>query len=193
MKTAIEFSYEYNEVFLDVGRKIAKGEPPLWLLIGLNHFSGSIGADTKGVRLKETVEQMHRAADVLLTWLPAFRHLGFGLRSPDDVETVLAALPRIKGDLERLGRPSNGRKPNVRRAVCAAVVVEAWRLLHGKAEPRSVPLMEACDEYWRACGGEQIGETDDPGNWRRPIEQASATRGHDWIRSVLLLAVQNST
>jgi len=66
---------EYNPVFVDVAHRIAKGEPPLWLLIGLNHFSRSIGTDASDVRerLKNIVEQMHDAAGVLLKWLPIYR------------------------------------------------------------------------------------------------------------------------
>jgi hypothetical protein len=190
MKTRIEISHEYDPVFVDVGRRIAKGEPPLWLLIGLNHFSGSIGTDASGERKQfgNVVEQMNDAAGVLLKWLPIYQHAGYGFQCPDDVTVVLEALPRIKRDLDLLGDEGLDRPPNVRREVCAAVVVEAWRLLHGKAELRSEKLYEVCGEYWRACGGDPKGETDDLENWRRPVKDGG---NHIWVRAILV-AVQNS-
>jgi hypothetical protein len=191
MKTTIKISREYEPVFLDVARRIAKGDPPQWLLIGLNHFGGSIGSDTSELRdqLKKTVEQMRDAAGVLLRWLPIYQNLGFGIQCPDDVTVVLDALPRIMKDLERLNQERSGRRPNARREICAAVIVEASKLLHGKAEHRSLSLQLACNDYWRACGGEPIGEIEDPENWRRPIKRALVA-DHAWIRSVLQELVQ---
>ena len=184
---------EYKPVFVEVGRRIAKGEPPLWLLIGLTHFSGSIGSDASDLRerFKNIVEQMHDAAGVLLKWLPIYQQPGYGLQCPDDVTVVLDALPRIKKDLERLNRQGLGRPPNVRREICAAVVVEAWRLIRGKAEPRSGETEQACKDYWQTCGGGPTGKIDDRENWRRTIKDALTT-DHQWIRKILL-AVQNST
>jgi hypothetical protein len=191
MKTTIEVSHEYNAAFVEVARKIARGEPPIWLLIGLNHFgTPEDGRELKPGEFKPVVEQMQQAATTLLRWLPIYQHLPFGIQCPDDVTVVLDALPRIIKDLERLNRRRTGRNRIITREICAAVVVEAWRMIHGKAGPRSEGVQEACKEYWRACGGEEIGETDDIENWRRPLELAIA-HDHAWVRSVLE-AVQNS-
>jgi hypothetical protein len=57
------------------------------------------------------------------------------------------------------------------------------------SKPCSAKLEEACNAYWRACGGEPIGETEDIENWRRPAEQA-VEHHHAWIRDALL-AEQN--
>jgi len=103
---------------------------------------------------------------------------------------MLYALPLVKKDLDRLAKKRIGRRPEVQREICAAVAVEAWKLLHGKAKPRSDEFLEACRDYWRACGGKQIGEWDLLENWRRPVERALATN-HLWIKDVLL-AVQNA-
>jgi hypothetical protein len=202
MKTRVEL--EYNPVFVDVGRRIAKGEPPLWLLIGLNHFSGQrkqkkvvrggIGIDLtdEDHRFFETqISRMRDAADTLMKWLPIWKHAGYGIQCPKEVAVVLDALPRIKKDLDGLDRKQMGRRPKVQREICAAVVVEAWKIIHGRAEPRSLKLQEACKEYWLACGGQPISEENDPENWRRPVEQALAT-DHLWVREILE-AVQNST
>lgn len=199
--TITRVGVDYNPVFVEVARRIAKGEPPLWLLIGLTHFGEGIGTDTSDVRkqLKNIVEQMHDAAGVLLKWLPLYQQPQYGLKCPDDVTVVLDALPRIREDLERVNKQGLGRPPNVRREICAAVAVEAWRLLRGKAELRSEELYEVCSEYWRACGGGEIGETDDIENWRRPVKVGSDLI---WVRDVLsaiaaqmaaVAAVQNST
>src|SRR5262245_57432741 len=98
MKTQIYISHEYNAVFEDVGRKIARGDPPLWLLVGLNHFSetfigGNRRTSAEVKRLRDIIERMDDAAGLLLKWLPAYEHMGLGLRCPDDVRVVLARLP----------------------------------------------------------------------------------------------------
>ena len=67
-------------------------------------------------------------------------------------------------------------------SICAEVIVEAWKLIHGKAEPRSEKVYEACEEYWQACGG----PASDLNNWRRHVEKASAKNANPWIREVLI-------
>jgi hypothetical protein len=115
-------------------------------------------------------------------------NLPYGIEYPEDVAVVLDALPRIKKDLDRLDQKQIGRRPDAQREICAAVIVEAWKIIHGRAKPRSLKLEQVCSDYWRACGGEQIGGWDDPENWRRPIKRALET-DHSWI-SLVLLAVQ---
>jgi hypothetical protein len=177
--------------FAHVARIIAKGEPPEWLVLGLEHLSGLVRADLLTSKeyheFAKIIEQMHDAADRLLKWLPAFSALSLnGLRCPDDVIIALDVLPRIKRDLARLmrrPRRGGGPAPNIARKFCAAVVVEAWGIIHGKAEPHNPHLWEACDEYWRACGRETRGR--DFENWRRDVEEA-ADDNREIIRRVLL-------
>jgi hypothetical protein len=185
MKTKVAISHEYNADFIGVGRRIAKGDPPPWLLIGLDQLSTGI-AD-KGEDMAGIIERMDDAAEVLLKFLPAFERLPAGLQCPSDVALVLYGLPKIRKDLARLRQSKQGRRPVVGREICAAVIVEAWKIIHGKAEPRSLQLQQACDDYWRACGGAPIGDVE---NWRRSVERALAT-DHSWVRSILL-AVQNA-
>jgi hypothetical protein len=198
----ITFKPQYNTDFVKVARRIAKDEPPLWLLVGLTHFSADIGNDTSEHTqfAKEIIGQMSDAATVLLRWLPVFGSGAYGVQCPEHVRAVLALLPRIKAHLDWLSKPHIGRPKDERRDVCAAVVVEAWQLLHGKVQRRSEELYEVCNDYWRACGGEEIGETGDLLNWRRAVK---ATENAEWVRSGLLAmkaipeldrpAVQNST
>jgi hypothetical protein len=179
--------------FASVAAIIAKGAPPEWLASGLEHFSGFVGAaqttSDERKRFEKILGEMHDAADLLIKWLPAFKALPVG---PDDVAIALDVLPRIKDRLARAALRASrkgGKDPNVHRQVCAAVVVEAWRHIHGKPEPHSPRLWEACNEYWRACGGEYRGA--DVDTWRRDAEHA-AIGNHVWIRKILsALAVRN--
>ncbi len=105
---------------------------------------------------------MYDAADVLIKWLPAFEHTILGLEF-NDAAIALDVLPRIKMVLAKLMKSSSrrggGARPNVLRKNCARVVIEASRLIHGEeAKPRSLEPLEACNEYWQACGRECRGE-----------------------------------
>jgi hypothetical protein len=186
MKMSVELLRNPNPAFAGIATIIAKGNPPEWLVRGLEHFSACDELSRTTPEHQKTFHQMQEAADTLLRWLPIFRHLPFGLGCPDDVTLVLDALPRIKTQLDRLVEKPVGRPPDARRKVCAGVIVESWRLIHGKAEPYSLQLQQACKEYWQACGGEEIGETDDLENWRRHALAAD----NPWIREILL-GVQN--
>jgi hypothetical protein len=192
MKTEILLQRNPNRKFADVARSIAKGDPPKWLILGLTQFSGGIGSKVSDEdrRLFETqIKRMHGGADTLIKWLPIWGNLPYGIQYPEDVAVVLDALPRIKKDLDRLGRKQIGRTPDTQREICAAVVLEAWKIIHSRPEPRSRHLLEACRDYWRACGGEQIGDWDEPENWRRTVKRALET-DHSWI-NLVLLAAQN--
>jgi hypothetical protein len=175
-----------NHKFDDVARTIAKGRPPKWLTVGLEHFSDGIGVDTSDVPFHSIIERMQDAVHVLMTWLPAFGQLPYGMKCPKHVAVALAALPQIKRDLDRASRKPIGRPPDAQRLVCAAVVVKAWKIIHGRPEPRSDKLLQACSDYWRACGGEQIGGSDLLENWRRPVEQVLKA-DYSWVERVLLV------
>ena len=189
--------------FPDVARIITKGAPPPdWIADGLWHFSGIVEPYKQGARTVSRddfchiIEEMHEAAKTLARYLPAFQHAERHLPSfqcPDEVRTVLTGLPKIIADLERLkGGPRKGRRPDARRKFCAEVIVEIWKLVHGRAEPRSQHLQEACNEYWQACGNAEIGATGDLENWRRAAERAAAADdNNDFVRSILI-AVQNA-
>jgi hypothetical protein len=65
------------------------------------------------------------------------------------------------------------KKPG--RVVCALIVIEAWAWAHGKAPhgAHSPKALEACEDFWRACGGPPIGRGD-PDNWREAFKAALA-------------------
>jgi hypothetical protein len=126
---------------------------------------------------------MQDAAAKLIKFLPLFTRLQLG-RCPPDVAAALAVLPKIKKRLAHaiLPRRRGGQNPNVERKVCAAVVVEAWRMARGKPEPESPSLWIACNEYWRACGREYRGS--DVDTWKRDAKAAVADN-NEWIREKL--------
>jgi len=174
MKFDIELITEPNPAFAGIAGKIANGDPPEWLMRALEHFSRDICADIKpDPRVDKAIKEMRDATKTLLKYLPTYGYLGQGWQCPDEVLVVLGLLPKLKAELDKLSRPRPvGKQRDARRYLCAAVIVHAWELARGKAEPHSVALQEACKDYWRACGNKEIGKTDDIENWRRPVERA---------------------
>jgi hypothetical protein len=188
--------------FIGVAHFIAN-PPPEWLPIALAHFAVWLGPDFgKGMELSDIVEPLQRATKDMERLLPYFEAMPFERKCPPAVKAILAALPELNAELEKLSHRRVGRKLEGGREICAAVVVEAWRLIHGKPGRRSDRLYGACKEYWRICGGDEIGATDDIENWRRSVERA-IDEDHGWIRNRLIgissarwklaeLVVQNS-
>jgi hypothetical protein len=176
--------------FADVARSIAD-PPPEWLAMGLEQFAEFIGADQltsdDGKETRAVLQRMHDAADLLMKYLPALVFTPAGIGPREDVTAALGALPGIKKDIARAldtRRVGGGPKPNIQRQFCAAVVVEAAKLMHGKMPPKETLIANACNEYWQACGGEYRGD-DYAGAWRRDIEQA-VSDNQEWIRRVLI-------
>jgi hypothetical protein len=178
--------------FTDVAALIAKGPPPEWLVLGLDYF-GNFVRDKPFSRAerKQTqtiIKRMYDSALYLRKNLLLFRYLVPGqTAAPKDVALALVVLPRIEKllamSMDALKPPSGGGKePNQPRKQCAAVVVEAWRVVHGKPEPESDKLWTACNDYWRACGGEYRGS--DVDTWRQDCRDAVANN-HEWIRQTL--------
>jgi hypothetical protein len=192
MKTSVELQRNPNPAFAKVAALIAKGPAPEWLVLGLEHFSGFLGLDPltsdQVKRFQKIFGQMDYSAGYLIKWLPMFASsmpVMAGIQCPDDVAIALDVLPRIKKVLARAAKPSTrkgGQRPNMQRIICAKVVVGEWRLIHGKPEPRSVEVYDACNKYWQACGGEYRGE--DIENWRRDVEEA-ADADDIYIRTIL--------
>jgi hypothetical protein len=123
---------------------------------------------------------MADATNTLLRLLPRLNASPIG--RPSSVPALLNGLQDLKRDLDRITRVRR-RPPYVRRMICAAVVIEARKLLH--REPCSTEVMQVCADYWVACGGKEIGEDNDPNNWRRNIDRAKEGKAGNWIRQVL--------
>lgn len=153
-----------------VARSIADPAPE-WLPIALAHFGQWIGGDN--ARMFDILDQLLRATEVMERCLPAFTHMALNVRCPEPVRMVLSGLPGLKAELEEINQRRIGRKPDAQRQFCAAVIIQAWGLLHGKAQKDlSEQLYRACSEYWRVCGGKGIDSPDDTENWRWTVKQA---------------------
>jgi hypothetical protein len=147
---------------------------------GLEYFKLFIETEPSDRELRrfdrKRIEEMNRACDVLLRWLPAFNATVLGEKP--EVEIILKALRPIKIELQRLSKKRKGNRPYAQREVCAAVILEAWTLIRGNAKHRSAEFEQACSDYWRACGG------DGSENWRETIDRA-LLNDHVWVRRYL--------
>jgi hypothetical protein len=168
--------------FAEVAQIIAKGSPPEWLVPALAHFSTGF-ADEDDRHVNAVIEQLDTATDTLMRWLPAWGHLPWHHKPPDYIQLLLAFLPELKKGLAPLTKRSPGRPVDMRREVCAAVVVEAWRRTRGKVQPQSKQLFEACKAYWAACGGKP-NPKDDIYNWERIVKRLLA-EDYSWVRDML--------
>lgn len=163
--------------------KLVGAEP--WLPEALESFIPFIGSSKPTMsphEFHDKIEKMYQAARTLEKYLPAYKHWPL-FDCPKEIAMVLAGLPGTIKHLELARRTRKGRRPDARRKLCAAVIVHAWKLVHGEAPLRSEKLTKACQEYWRACGGEPRGAEDDFENWRRDIDRAHENA---WISKVLV-------
>lgn len=178
MKIASEGPFEA------VARTICGDPVPQWLPVALGHYAVWIdGDDASDLRpeVKKRLEQMQEAIRVLENSLPIWEHMPFEIKCPPAVKTILEALPGLKAEIAKLNRPYIGRRPDAQREICAAVIIEAWRIVHGRVEARSERLYEACNQYWTECGGAPVGPKGDIENWRRTVDRAIKS-DHQWIR-----------
>ena len=181
---------ERNDGFTAVARIIAKGDPPEWLMLGLEHFRGFVGSEQvtskEYQQFNRTLRDLDYAARLLIKKLPAFNvawEIYFGAQpvGKTAVTTALEVLPKIRAQLAPFKPPRRGgRRPNAQRRYCAVVVVEAWKLIHDRVNPRSTEVLQACSEYWQACGHEER----DVENWGRDAKSA-ATNPEKFIRDIL--------
>jgi hypothetical protein len=126
---------------------------------------------------------MHDAADTLIYGLQMFQRMpSMEFVSKEDAYIAFDVLPRIKEALVLQTHRAPNRPPNIQRQSCAAVVVEAWRLVRPKLQPRSLKLYTACDEYWQVCSGEVRGSAN---YWREDVERAIAVP-QVWIEKFLV-------
>ena len=70
-------------------------------------------------------------------------------------------------------RAKSGRKRRPGKITCALIVIEAWASVGGKApSANNEDAQEACEAYWRACGGQPSA------NWQRTLQAARAVHGN---------------
>jgi len=171
----------------DVARKIG-GD---WLVPGLEDLARFVNAETGDQKYNFHLDlaMMHHA-EFLEFWLQAYGYAEdrFGIEYPDfidDLSTNLSQLVElIRADLEP---PKGGRPTDWPKRICALVVIEACRLCHREAVPRSRDVLNACGDYWLACGGEWTDKIYEDEFWQRAVEWAASADG-DWVRERLLRA-----
>jgi hypothetical protein len=159
--------------FIAVAELIAKGPSPEWLLRGLATLSEYVSVHASSTNLKKQKTILKRMADHIHYLTQNLPRFGPGAVWSSDIAIALEVLPRIEKQLIEPALRASSRS-YVSQKLCAQGVVEAWRLVHGEASPRSERCYKACQAYWKACGGREIGETNDELNWRRRVKDAMA-------------------
>jgi len=119
--------------FEEVADLIAGDEAEEWLVDGLMHFSPLIDVEPRSAaedhEYDAILTDVQNATRCLIKWLPLFLAAPVNFRT-NDVTIVLDALPRIEEVLAKALKPRDGR-PNMAHRICAQVVVEVWRIVHG--------------------------------------------------------------
>jgi hypothetical protein len=186
---------EKSKSFVAAARKIAKGDPPQWLVPGLEHFSEHYISKPKlpdepdDVKvLKQMLDAVQHAVERLEEQLPVYRLISeapYNIPYPVCIDDALTNLHEVteflEGEIAEIPRRAGGPRPDLRRPICAAVCAEAYRMLHGQIEPYSQHLQDGCEDYWKACGNPPTGKS----GWRRNWEEyllRVAGQDNEWIR-----------
>jgi len=180
---------EKSKSFVDVARRIAKGDPPQWLVPGLEHFSKHYISKPNLPDDVKFLKEMLDAVRLLEERLPVYLRLSEApynvVEYPEYVDDALTNLHEVAELLERdiaeIPHRAGGPRPDLRRPICAAVCAEAYRMLHGQIEPYSQHLQDGCEDYWQACGNPPTGTS----GWRRNWEDyllRVAGQDNEWIR-----------
>jgi len=138
----------------EVAALLCPASPPDWVLDKLRQNRPLVGYHTGTV--SDDVERLlFQSALCLRDWLPMYVRAAemIGEEYPpfiDDVTTHLEELiPFLAKDIHQ---PKDGRPPDLRLRLCAAVCLSIWRDVRGKEQPYSPKLWAACEAYWVACG-----------------------------------------
>ena len=98
MTVKIKISHEYEPGFEGVARRIAKGDPPEWLPIALEHFSPGIGEGP--VDVEHVKRQMTDAIDLLCGFFLPLSTVGLALLGSERMSVPFVCfLPGIRADL----------------------------------------------------------------------------------------------
>ncbi len=190
---------------VDIGKIIARCEPPAWLLRGLEsnarYLSTIIDNENRWPSrtvLRSRFSSLAEATQTVLEHLhdPALRHLiRFRRDMPvrpteDEVGQYLEALVKAatsEADLVRVGHGRDIHAPSTSalsaRDICAAIVVVAWRSIRSGEPPHTGDgPQRACAGLWAFAGGAtgaKWGESQK--GWRRHLEVAKATPHRELI------------
>ena len=171
----------------DVANKIG-GD---WLVSGLTDLARFVRAETGEPKdnFHLDLAMMHHA-EFLEFWLQAYGYAEdkFGVEYPDFIDDLSTNLSQLVELLRaNLEPPKSGRPVDWPKRLCALVVIEARRLCHREADPRSQDMLKAYGEYWLAYGREWPDNIYEDEYWQRAAEWAASTGG-DWVRERLLRA-----
>jgi len=129
--------------------------PPDWVAERLDEYAALI-ADTTEHQSDDIDRLLLKSALHLQRLLPLYTIPVYEMvdgEYPACIDDVLNGLEELTPLLAPgVERPRRGPKLDVGRHLCAAVCAEIWRDLHGKPQPHSPKLWEACEAYWVACG-----------------------------------------
>jgi hypothetical protein len=140
----------------EVAALLCKGATPDWAVQELHKWVDLIASSRTEAHGDEIDRLMLESALNLQFLLPLYTvrvYEMIGEEYPtciDDVDQGLVELIPIL--TEGLENPKRGKKPDLSRHLCAAVCREIWGKVHGKPQPHSPKLWEACEAYWVACG-----------------------------------------
>ena len=199
---------DYLDPFIDVARLICRRDPPSWLAEQLWRWNQWLYRDRLVEEQRLSRAQMRKTlADVeealflvtealapswvrefldvsphgpivdpepLIAKLEDLRYRAFQAQNSPDLATKAGATKPGPGK----ARPE-GMSP---RKLCAIMIWEAWKHVHGAApKPRSPRAAQAAEAYWQAAGGEPRSSGKEPlAFWRHHFKRAAASRAKDF-------------
>jgi hypothetical protein len=197
---------DYLDPFIDVARLICRGDSPSWLAEQLWRWNQWLYRDRLVEENRPSRAQMRRTllefeeSLVLVTealasaWIREF--LDVSPHGPiDDPERLTRALEDLQdratqartGLATKAGatRPGPGKaRPEGMspRTLCAIMIWEAWKHLHGAAPgAKNRRAAKAAEAYWQAAGGEGHHFGKEPlAIWRHHFKGAAASRAKDF-------------
>jgi hypothetical protein len=138
----------------EVAALLCLGPPPSWVIDKLRQNRPLVGFRT-GTDNDDVELQLYASALYLRDWLPMYVRAAemIGEQYPPCVDEVTTALEVLIPILAKdIRPPTDGRPPNLRLRLCAAVCLGIWREARGVEQPHSPKLWAACEAYWIACG-----------------------------------------
>ena len=160
-----------------VAWSLAQGEPPpQWVTPLLFDQGRLINGRQPGPYDDDYTKKLIKKATDLERALSIYGEIEseYGLPAGEAVEHASTALVELIDHLESELRPPRrgGPTPDGRRRICAAVCAYVWRRLHGKVQRYSPRLQEVCEQYWKACGQPETGDSS-KGNTAKNWEEFS--------------------
>jgi hypothetical protein len=147
-----------------------------WAIAKLRESEELIGYHT-GTDNDDVERLMFESAQHLRTWLPLY--LALEKQAGEECPLFIHdALNMLDDDLipflaEQINLPRDGRPPDSRLRLCAAVCLSIWQRVKGVAQPYSPKLWAACEAYWVACGHPE-NQSGNVKRWQRLLEWASS-------------------